>query len=53
VRWISIAAFEENLRGAYGGGEGANGSEGRTRQGGGYEWLIAGGTRTGRRGRAR
>jgi hypothetical protein len=28
VRLISTATFQENLRGAYGGGEGANNSEG-------------------------
>jgi hypothetical protein len=35
VRWISTTGFEENLRGAYGGGEGTNGIEGLARQGGG------------------
>jgi hypothetical protein len=57
VRWISTTSFEENLRGAYGGGEGTNGTEGRIRQGrgaltshgrgrvrqrGGREWLWGG-----------
>jgi hypothetical protein len=42
VRWISTTSFEENLRGAYGGGEGANGTEGRVRQGRGARTVQKG-----------
>jgi hypothetical protein len=51
VRWISMTGFEENLQGAYGGGEGVNGTKGRARLTGGRAHqgkgcYISGGVRT-------
>jgi hypothetical protein len=37
-----MTSFKENLRGAYGGGEGANGTEGHTRQGRGRRACPSG-----------
>jgi hypothetical protein len=40
VRWISTTSFEENLWGAYGGGESTNGTERRVWQGGRREQVM-------------